>query len=583
MQQHPRPGHGQRRAEQRARRGDHRGFRQERTPHGGTGEADRAQQPGFAQPLLDAEAEEQAGQQQRGQHDEEREVAEVLAEVGGAGRGPQRLGARGAQLEPVMRRGQPREQLPLQRVAGRGFALRRRREADRGQPPEPVAEQRLRRGEVEVRLRRRAVLVPVRLVLRADRAEVERERRVPVGEVRRAADAGVLGGQVAACVEAGDRDHAREPEARTLRLDAPLFPPQEELDLDRVAWLRVQLARRPVVDEQRRRLAGGGCGQRRVGCHGGDQRVRHAAPADPDVVGEVGQHLLGAGARGAARRAGRGGDGVGDEATRVLERQRSVVRHPQPQPEVLEPGRGGERRVPVPVLGGGHQHGVGLLPPVEAALHERERREQHERVLLARPQRECAQLRALQHARDVHPQRGAERLLAPEQRRLRDVGRGRQPCQHRVADGGAQLARQRRADPRLARRRSALASLQVPEAFVDAEHLDPARAPPRSLLHDGRVERDHRRRGVRPAQLPGQRLAEEARRLHDVGHLAERKQRARAQAVAHRGAEQARAAERRHRDGDAEHRREVRARVEAQAGACEETHAAPLDPPRTGA
>ncbi len=49
-------------------------------------EAERLQQPDFLQPLLDAELEEQPGEQQR-RHDEEgAEVREVLAEVGRAAR-----------------------------------------------------------------------------------------------------------------------------------------------------------------------------------------------------------------------------------------------------------------------------------------------------------------------------------------------------------------------------------------------------------------------------------------------------------------------------------------------------------------
>ena len=65
-----------------------------RGPRPGTGaqepprrEADGAQQAHLLQPLLDAEAEEEAGQEQRRHHQEEAEVHEVLAEVGGASRG----------------------------------------------------------------------------------------------------------------------------------------------------------------------------------------------------------------------------------------------------------------------------------------------------------------------------------------------------------------------------------------------------------------------------------------------------------------------------------------------------------------
>ena len=50
-------------------------------------EAERAQQAQLGGPALQPEAEEEHGQQQRGHHEEEAEVGEVLAEVGGALRG----------------------------------------------------------------------------------------------------------------------------------------------------------------------------------------------------------------------------------------------------------------------------------------------------------------------------------------------------------------------------------------------------------------------------------------------------------------------------------------------------------------
>ena len=82
--------------------GQHRAFEQEHGADLRHGKSQRAQHADLAHALLHAQLEEQAGQQQRGDHQEEAEVDEVLAEIGGALRGFQALRARtGMTVRPI--------------------------------------------------------------------------------------------------------------------------------------------------------------------------------------------------------------------------------------------------------------------------------------------------------------------------------------------------------------------------------------------------------------------------------------------------------------------------------------------------
>ena len=189
----PGVGDGAGHPQQGSQPGEHEGLGQERAAHARGGEADRLQQPQLAQPLLDAEAEEEPREQQRRHHQEEAEVDEVLAEVGRAARRGE--GARPHVLDDQAARAgrEPRREPPAERRRdvfrrrrlgpGHGArALGRRREPQRSRPAQSMSPKRLARGERQPRLRRRPVALPVGFVLRPDRLQVHGEGRVPVGE-----------------------------------------------------------------------------------------------------------------------------------------------------------------------------------------------------------------------------------------------------------------------------------------------------------------------------------------------------------------------------------------------------------------
>ena len=81
-------------------------------------EPDRPQQSHLAPALFQAELEEERDQQQRGHHQEEAEVDEVLAEVRGAARRRQALGSHVADGQPGCQRIDPRTQPLLDLIAG---------------------------------------------------------------------------------------------------------------------------------------------------------------------------------------------------------------------------------------------------------------------------------------------------------------------------------------------------------------------------------------------------------------------------------------------------------------------------------
>ena len=79
-------------------------------------EAYRAQQPDFSRPLLDAEPEEEYGQENRGRDEEETEVREVLAEIRRAARRGEALRPHRLDRKAERQRIQPRQELRRDRA-----------------------------------------------------------------------------------------------------------------------------------------------------------------------------------------------------------------------------------------------------------------------------------------------------------------------------------------------------------------------------------------------------------------------------------------------------------------------------------
>ena len=163
-------------------------------------EADRAEGADFPQALLDAEPEEQGAEQQRRGDQKEAEVREVLAEVGRSLRRLERLAPRGddgqARAERIELAAQ--RELELRRLIGKKLGVGARdSHPHRRHLTEPGAPQCLTHFERHERLRRRPVLVPILLVGGTDPREVERKRRVPVGQALGFGDARIVRSEVA--------------------------------------------------------------------------------------------------------------------------------------------------------------------------------------------------------------------------------------------------------------------------------------------------------------------------------------------------------------------------------------------------
>jgi hypothetical protein len=129
--------------------------------------------------LLDAELEEKPGQQQGGDHQEETEVDEVLAEIGRA------LGRREA---AGFHRNDGQAHLggvDARREVRIGEGGRGRRDADGRQLAEARAPELLASREGDEGFRRGAVLLPIPLVGGADAVQVEGEGRVPIAQAVR--------------------------------------------------------------------------------------------------------------------------------------------------------------------------------------------------------------------------------------------------------------------------------------------------------------------------------------------------------------------------------------------------------------
>ncbi len=249
---------------------------------------------------------------------------------------------------------------------------------------------------VDERLRCRAVVSPVRFVLRADFGEVERERRVParqavgVGDTRIDRSEPPVGGQSGHRHEAGDR------ECRSARLQSGGGVPEIELEGGGVADLRVQLARRPVVQDDRvraqpphgKRRTQIGNPRFRASRYGGqasfgalerreraqvdsaDQGIRHFPIAHPDRIRQVGEYRhrgLTQLSRAVVRRLL---ERVADHAAGALDDHGGPSRHhAHADAQIVERQAGSERprRVGLGDLAG-DQHGVDLPADRKIAL-----------------------------------------------------------------------------------------------------------------------------------------------------------------------------------------------------------------------
>ena len=267
--------------------------------------AERAQQADLARALLDAQPEEEPREQQRRHQQEHAEREEVLAEVARALRGRERLRAHGHDREAGLRRVEPRRAARARtRARASPRSAVRGRDADRGGGAQAMAPQRLRGGERQERLRRRPVLLPV-----ASR---------PAGPTRERST-GNGGSQSARCAESvmpgysGARSRsAAAPESGTIastvmrrvaRVEASLLLPDVVRQLHGVADARAP-ARAPPT--RRGPGARGGASvpasaRSASGASAADERVRHRAVADAQLVREVRQHRR----RPEARRRGR--------------------------------------------------------------------------------------------------------------------------------------------------------------------------------------------------------------------------------------------------------------------------------------
>ncbi len=204
----------------------HETFREKHSPHAGGRHTDGAQQSGFASALLDSQAKEQHRQKQRRRHQKGAEVREVLAEIGGASRRTEALVAHRPHHQPELGRVETRAERCRVAIARLGCQLAvARRQAHRraiAKPrrPEPLAD--LERNE---RLRRRAVLVPVILIVAAHPAKIDGKRRIPVGQRPGVRDSGIHGREIPIGREPGNRHDRRDAKFRRLRRQPARFFP----------------------------------------------------------------------------------------------------------------------------------------------------------------------------------------------------------------------------------------------------------------------------------------------------------------------------------------------------------------------
>ena len=218
--------------------------------------------PISADPLLDAQPEEQRRQQHGRGDQEEAEVDEVLAEVRRAARGVEARGAHGVTTKPAASVVSRARQCRGRHGAARSLASA----SDSGTPGGSAT-----RTDVDGpnRLRQSACPRPsvtnafgvARYVVQYSssagrmRREVQRERRVPVAHALRVGDARHVRRERRVDVAADGHD-ARQRKRRRLGREAPVVVPAEVLDVDGVTGLRRELPPRPLVQPDR--LVGAG-------------------------------------------------------------------------------------------------------------------------------------------------------------------------------------------------------------------------------------------------------------------------------------------------------------------------------------
>ena len=601
-----RPGHAQHAPGGR----QHQPFGEEYAPHGAGGKSGRPQQAQLAQALLDAEAEEQAGQQQRRHDEEEAEVDEVQPEVGGAGRRLHGQRARRIDDEAERQRVELRPQRAGKLLPRRVEVLTRRRRNAYGSEPAPARlPELLAGGERHERLRRGSVVVPVVLVHRPDQAEIHVERRIPVDDVLRVGHPAVLRGEVAVVGRARDRHYVHHAQLGFTRDQAAFVLPEVVLQLQRVARTGVEVGRRPVVEHHRDRTAVRRGAAFRIGAdhgqvEGRDQGVRRHPPAAADLVGEVCEHRL----RGQAerrRRAAGGRFGLGvEQPGRRLHGKRAVSGdRTHPQANVVERRAGPDRRFDNRHVRRGirfararrpQQHRVDAALLLELRLEPVERHEHRTGQALLRAERELAQLRRRQHARYAQAQ-GASDVVAPAVKRAeRHLGRPLDADEQRLFRRRAELARQALADERRVALQGVLLGIEAvegPEPLVDTVHLHGRRAAAAGLVRDEAFDRNQRRGGLEGVRHPvvgqevlRQRLADVAEARHHEVDRAQPLQRQRPQAGADRRADQQRPGQHRHGDGHAGHDGKVGAPVpeDVSPGERGQGHLTLGAPPRAG-
>ena len=246
----PRVGHGAGHSEQPSRHRQDEALGNKEPAYRRGLEAQRLQQPDFAQPLLDAEPEEQAGKKER-RHDQERaEVREVLAEVSSAGGRSQALPAHVVDREPERQRvhlGPERRAISFECCRERRSGWRN--DAYRGHPAMPRAPQRLAPFDGDERLGRRPVAVPVVLVCRTDASKVDRKWRIPIGKPIRVGNPRILGHEVAIGGGSGNRHDAGDPKLGGARRQASSRFPHVVLDRYRIAGGSLKIPGRPVIEK----------------------------------------------------------------------------------------------------------------------------------------------------------------------------------------------------------------------------------------------------------------------------------------------------------------------------------------------
>ena len=527
-----------------------------------------AQRADLAQPLLDPEPEEQAGQQQRRHNQEEAEVGEIFAEIGHPRRRLQREPARRVHDEA----GRQRVEGGAQRGA---IAIRDlvrhpggRRHPHRGRLSPARAPQRLAVAKRQEPLGRRPVLVPVVLVLGAHQTEIDRKRGIPVREIGRGGDARIVWREVLVGRQPRQRDHGGHAELRGPGLQRTSLFPQVVLHRHDVTGPRLQIVGRPVVEDDRRRPPGGrvqrgGVEPERVEIEGGHKGVRRHPVSRPDLVGEIGQDRL-IGHPGARRGGLRRLDHViAEQSGRRLHDQRLWPRQqPYAESEILQPGvrpQGGldgrhrRRGLDHPGRRATEQQSVCLPVDPEVALHPAEVDEDRPREPLLRPERELAESGGGQHLLDAQAHGAAEIVAAPVQRADRNGRRFLHTDEQRFINRRPQFAGQSAADQHGARgggRAVPGDAVKLPEPVVDPVDLDAAGPAAALLMRSEPLQRDDRRHGAgRVAERAGrakfvsQRLPEEKPGRDDVVHPAQPLQGEIAEAGPHRGADQERPGE----------------------------------------